>query len=171
MNAEGDLPFYESSHYLQAWSLLNLQLVHSADDATSTGFEIYSSVPDPILHEEQRGFTSDQLVHVLRLLREKDPVAWELDYFGLCREMGATVVNALVRSRILELRWSPAPTIEGRHPHRRPFKGRASVIHFGGINAETYMSKAAVLLPATPVIAKAMENLLLELEDKQNSRQ
>lgn len=125
MNSDGTLPLYESPHFLQAVSLINLQLVHAgaSDDRKSAGFEIYSSVPGPEQTEEQ-GFTSDQLIEVLRRLRDAKPIQWQLDYFHLCRELGVHAVNAMVRSRTLELRWSPAPSLEGRNAQRQPFTGR-----------------------------------------------
>lgn len=100
----------QSSHYAQAHALLNLQLIHAspslsapeADDSEGqpAGFGIYSPLRsvEPSADGELQAatghdFTPQDLLAVCRrLLKEK-----YLSYFPLCREMGAKVVDGLIR--------------------------------------------------------------------------
>lgn len=102
----------QSSHYAQAHALLNLQLIHASSsfsapegdetDGQAAGFGIYSplrTVEPSADGEKQAGaqhdFTPQDLLSVCkRLLQEK-----YLPYFPLCREMGASVVDGLVRGQ------------------------------------------------------------------------
>ena len=97
-----------SSHYAQAHSLLNLQLIHSvvAPAAASgeaqtqaTGFNIYSPLEpggnDDGNPDAGPDFTAGNLLTVCkRLLTENS-----LPYFKLCREMGARAVDGLIRGK------------------------------------------------------------------------
>lgn len=139
INSDGTLPIKESSHYLQAYSLLNLQLVHAVPQTSpsegneasvnANGFAIYSAVPMPT-SQDTGSFTAEELLGVLKALQAS--AIWELDYFKLCRQLGAAKVDSMVRGRLLELRWTPSLTIEGRRKERHLFTG-------------------PVVLPTTPV--------------------
>lgn len=106
------LSAYKSSHYAQAHALLNLQLIHSVvgdggepqtseSQAVSTGFSIYSPL-NPGGDEEgnpevRTDFTAGNLLTVSeRLLAENS-----LQYFALCRELGARAVDGLIRGESL----------------------------------------------------------------------
>ena len=139
VNADGKLELKESSHYIQAYALLNLQLVHSMPNKSGEGetpkssFPIYSSVPSrpaasSPFHDETAGFTADNLLYVMRALKAAEPTPWELLYFPLCRQLGADIVDAMVRGRILELRWTPTVTVESRRVDREPFIGRTCLL-------------------------------------------
>lgn len=128
---------------MQAYSLLNLQLVHTTecDDATleqeqqgnratsPRGFKIYS----PLSAETVVGsslslndmdasvapaFSADQLLAVMRKLSEEG--THYIPYFPLCRELGVHAVDDMVRARVLELRWvdtiTPEWSAEPAHP-------------------------------------------------------
>lgn len=100
----------QSSHYAQAHALLNLQLIHASPslsapegdetEGQAAGFGIYSPLRavEPSADGETspaagHDFTPQDLLSVCkRLLKEK-----YLSYFPLCREMGAKVVDGLVR--------------------------------------------------------------------------
>lgn len=69
-----------------------------------------------------------------------------LPYFPLCRELGAKAVDGLVRGRILELRWVETITPE--------YDIEQSVKETGPL-----------LLPTTPVIRAAMEQVVREWQD------
>lgn len=109
----------QSSHYAQAHALLNLQLIHASPslsapegdetEGQAAGFGIYSPLKpvEPSADGEKSSgsphdFTSQDLLSVCkRLLQEK-----YVSYFPLCREMGASVVDGLVRgeSRVSKMR-------------------------------------------------------------------
>jgi len=82
-----------------------------------------------------------------RLLAEK-----ALPYFPLCRELGARIVDGLVKARILELRWVEAVTPE--------YDVDQSVKETGPL-----------LLPTTPVIRAAMQQVVEEWKDYQPQKE
>jgi len=153
INSEGKLPLKESSHYLQAYTLLNLHLVHSATDsngeAAGKGFHIHSPITNhdkAFIEEGPAAFSSTDLLSVMKRLKEATYVPWTLDYFKLCRELGPGVVDGMVRGRILELRWTPSITLEEtfKDDIRPPFRGPE-------------------LRPTTPVMRYAMSQIVDEL--------
>ena len=158
----------QSSHFLQAHSLINLQLIHStpsptSGDIESPGFEIYSplkavsphAAPTPFTSSPATSgadFTSVDLLKVMsRLVHQEnfDEVA-DLPYFPLCREIGARAVDGLVRARLLELRWCATITEEGDSSLAVP-RRRSDTI-------------GPVLVPTTPVVRAAMAQVLREYE-------
>lgn len=188
-----------SSHFLQAHSLLNLQLIHSDPAHRSPGFEIYSSLKQVSPHaapspfhaggneEEGKGegnqsdFSARDLLVVMSRLAPpasdapppkslassfgaKDPSSSpsqsdenlplsHLQYFPLCRELGARSVDGMVRGRILELRWSKTVTPEG-DGGERPRGAESRGVH------------GPVLVPTTPVVRRAMREVLQEYEEE-----
>ncbi|GAA5939236.1 uncharacterized protein JCM15063_004463 [Sporobolomyces koalae] len=168
VNNGGDLPILNSSHFLQAHALLNLQLIHArpsehsnADGAGSntsaSGFRIYSplrkSVPAPVESDSAEFSVQDLLTVMSRLAPGKRDA---LPYFALCRELGATVVDGLVKARILELRWSTTVTEEGEP---------TSVL-----DTKREKTAGAVVVPVTPIIRFAMGRVLEEWKDELKSR-
>lgn len=113
VNSEGKLPLKESSHYIQAYTLLNLHLVHSSpspdsSDEEAKGFHIHSPIQNlanqkTFIDDGPSDFTSADLMGVMRRLKDAKYMPWTLDYFKLCRELGPNVVDGMVRGRILEL--------------------------------------------------------------------
>lgn len=154
MNAVGDLPLSESSHFLQANALLNLQLVHSKADKDVEPVDIENTRPRLLENQatgvdnsRQTGFTSEDLIFVMRELRKSQPVPWEVSYFDLSHKLGTAVVDSLVRGRLLQLRWTSAITPEGRNPVRRPFVGREWLARKSWPKLTL---DVAVVLPSTP---------------------
>lgn len=131
VNSEGTLPLKESSHYLQAYTLLNLHLIHSApsgkeDEASGQGFHIHSPIAtasdseSSFIENGPAQFSSKELMHVMKTLKEAsyvglaisrieytvssvDQVPWTANYFDMCRELGPTIIDGMIRGRILEL--------------------------------------------------------------------
>lgn len=123
----------QSSHFLQAHSLLNLHIIHSSEcppevpdnnrrgqqtnpgsDGRTTspgsGFRIYSPLTAGVAEEEDSetaDFTASQLIKVMvKLTENEDGPARALPYFLLCKEIGVKAVDGMVRGRILDLRWT-----------------------------------------------------------------
>lgn len=87
---------------------------------------------------------------------EELPVG-HLQYFPLCRELGARAVDGMVRGRILELRWSRTVTPEGEEAEAARLKLRG---------AESRGVMGPVLVPTTPVVRRAMREVLEEYEEE-----
>jgi len=75
---------------------------------------------------------------------------YSVEYFSLCRELGADVVDAMVKSRLLELRWTRAVSDDGFN----------ILEERGGLKLERPR-----VLAMTPVLRKAMEIVLREEEE------
>ncbi|KAK4052738.1 hypothetical protein OIV83_002025 [Microbotryomycetes sp. JL201] len=170
INSDGQIAPQQSSHFLQAHSLLNLQLIHSmpikSGDEEASGFEIYSplaqasphSAPSPFVQggesagpktgTSSASFSSADLLLVMARLCH-DPA---LRYFPLCRELGARAVDGMVRGRILELRWSKTITAEGTDEEIRVRDDLKGV--------------GPLLVPTTPVVRYAMKTVLQEYADE-----
>ncbi|KAK4057469.1 hypothetical protein OIO90_001538 [Microbotryomycetes sp. JL221] len=174
INSDGKIKPRQSSHFLQAHSLLNLQLIHSmplrpGEENASSGFEIYSALaqssphasPSPFIQSNsEAGSTqssmssggstfaaADLLLVMARLCSEP-----ALLYFPLCRELGAKAVDGMIRGRILELRWSKTITPEGTEEEIRT---RDSINTVGPL-----------VVPTTPVVKFAMRTVLQEYADE-----
>lgn len=174
----------ETSHYLQAHALLNLQLIHSNTEVSKRpkgSFRIYSPLdpsphaspspsnppPSPLGTEnssmisgelpppaESPSFTSEELLSVMERLT--DPAGkGKIGYFELCREIGAANVDEMVRGRVLELRWTPTVTPEGHN------LGEGKEVQEGKSEKEG-KNLGPVLLPTTPILGYAMRAVLRE---------
>ncbi|PFH51124.1 hypothetical protein AMATHDRAFT_143293 [Amanita thiersii Skay4041] len=177
VNSNGTLDVKQSSHFLQAHSLLNLHIIHSSQSETSqqngppnasssshvnnpsllhpnlgpAGFRTYSPsthgasiapgstvdaglaavglsddrVTAMVAGYYSADFTAMQLLKVMSRLAGRSgrgsqsgtvqgpDEAPYLPYFLLCREMGVRAVDAMVRGRVLGLRWTEPITKEG----------------------------------------------------------
>ncbi|GAA6060163.1 hypothetical protein JCM10212_005164 [Sporobolomyces blumeae] len=165
INNEGLAPI-DSSHFLQAHQLLNLQLIHARNDSdeealqnhSPSGFRIYSPLRNATQGESaaemeqsnEAEFSRQDLLTVMSRLAPGRQEA--LPYFALCREIGARAADGMVRGRILELRWSSTVTAEGEP---------RSVL-------ETPKEKVIgpVVVPTTPVTRYAMGKVLEEWKDE-----
>ncbi|BGP43050.1 hypothetical protein JCM10449v2_007065 [Rhodotorula kratochvilovae] len=166
VNSDGAITPHYSTHFLQAHSLLNLQLIHAMpsspddDDSPSTGFRIYSSLANASPHAAPSPFGDESTgadfrpADLLRVMRRLQPEGGEdaLPYFPLCRELGARAVDGMVRGRLLELRWSAAVTEEGETD--------------GELGRKRKKVVGPVVLPTTPVVRYAMGRVLKEYEDE-----
>ncbi|KAI0080424.1 hypothetical protein K474DRAFT_1657845 [Panus rudis PR-1116 ss-1] len=106
--------------------------------ATGAGFRIYSPLTanphaaPPALSptegdppEDAAEYTALQLLKVMNRLIQ--PGTRALSYFLLCREFGARAVDAMVRGRILDLRWTDPISREGWDPRALSMRVRESV--------------------------------------------
>lgn len=160
----------QSSHFLQAHALLNLQLIHArpppsqqakdeeTDSNPSSGFQIYSplrnssptGIGSPVDGNDGKSpFTVSDLLKVMsRFASGKEDA---LSYFALCRELGALAVDGMVRGRILELRWSTTVTDEGEP--RSVLEAQKEIV-------------GPTVVPTTPVIKFAMGKVLEEWKEE-----
>ena len=105
---------------------------------TGAGFHIYSplSAADP--HTSPSAFTAGadasdsgveysatQLLRVMN--RFIQPGTRALSYFILCREMGARAIDAMVRGKILDIRWTDTISREGYDPRVMSMRIRESM--------------------------------------------
>ncbi|GAA6013326.1 hypothetical protein JCM10207_000856 [Rhodosporidiobolus poonsookiae] len=171
INSAGEVTPRYSSHFLQAHSLLNLQLIHSmpqptageeGDAPSARGFQIYSALAAASPHSAPSPYSSDDggpSFHpsdLLTVMRRLQPGAEdELPYFPLCRELGARAVDGMVRGKVLELRWSRVITDEG-DPDVKTAKERNGRVKEVGVGP--------VVVPTTPVVRWAMGEVLKEYE-------
>lgn len=92
----------------------------------------------------------------LLAIQEENRQIATLPYFPLCRQIGVHEVDAMIRGRLLELRWSPAITEEG-YPARN--------------TAASLQSKAKSVGPTvsatTGVMRYAMGEVLRELDEEE----
>jgi hypothetical protein len=72
---------------------------------------------------------------------------YSVEYFTLCRELGADVVDAMVKSRMLELRWTRAVSDDGYNV----------IEESAGLKFERPR-----IVAMTPILRKAMEVVLKE---------
>jgi len=77
---------------------------------------------------------------------------YSVEYFALCQELGADVVDAMVKSRLLELRWTRAVSDDGYNV----------LENVGGLRFEKPR-----IVAMTPILRKAMEVVLMEEGEKQ----
>ncbi|GAA5826711.1 hypothetical protein JCM11251_002864 [Rhodosporidiobolus azoricus] len=177
VNSDGDILPRDSSHFLQAHSLLNLQLIHSmpppsgeSEDSQARGFRIYSSLaaaspasaPSPFDAPSDAGpdFSPSDLLRVMRRLAPQSGM-YELPYFPLCRELGARAVDGMIRGRVLELRWSRTITEEGDLEDKRRVRDK---LRREGHGDEAEKIIGPVVVPTTPVVRFAMGEVLREYE-------
>ncbi|GAA5866076.1 hypothetical protein JCM8547_000588 [Rhodosporidiobolus lusitaniae] len=192
VNSDGEIPPLHSSHFLQAHSLLNLQLIHSTpfpssassaegDDETDSprGFRIMSSLaqasptsaPSPYTSPSDSGpdFSHTDLLTVMRRLQ---PPSFggtddELPYFPLCRELGPRAVDGMVRGKVLELRWSRTITPEGDLEARRRKVEKEMREGVPKKKDSDGRSHFPVVVPTTPVVRYAMGEVLKEYEEEE----
>ena len=171
-----------SSHFLQAHSLLNLQLLHASESELDAlekekhgsrrstahfptpppaGFKIYTPLPSvgaPLnrfstASTAPPSFKAMQLLDVMHKVSATGAGPGCIRYFALCRAIGVRAVDDMVRARVFELRWSEPVTVEGG--------GYDKVLKL-----ERYEEDAPgpVVRPTTPIIAYAMRSVLREYE-------
>jgi len=158
INKEGkDLKPLQSAIFTQAYTLLQFHMTNEIFEtysplSTATAWAGNSSSTSgsgakPAGEEGTGRFSRDDLVHVMRKL-VKPP--YSLPYFSLCRTIGAPQADAMIKTRILDLRWTRTVTPE--------LDREEEVWSKDGI-------ERPIVLPMTRIVRKAMEVVLEELDD------
>lgn len=146
VNCEGDLTIYESAIFVQAYTLLQFHLTRST-------FATYSPLSVAIAgkstDEDDSVFKPEHLIHVMKKMVQ---TPYSLPYFQLCKEIGTNEVDSMIKTRILELRWTKSVAKEDTA-------------------AEYIWSKDGiqrpVVLPMTKIVRRAMEVVLKEDGDRE----
>jgi hypothetical protein len=133
-----------SAIFTQAYTLLQFHL-------TNESFDTYSPLSASTAWtnaEDTAQFTRRDLIYVMQKLVEPP---YSLPYFDLCRTIGTAQTDAMIKTRVLDLRWTRTVTPEQE-----------------GI--ETIWSKDGVarpiVLPMTRIVRRAMEIALKEESSK-----
>lgn len=141
VNSEGTLTPYTSAIFVQAYTLLQFHLTHEQ-------FETFSPLSTATSGTSTEGddarFSAKELVYVMRKMVE---APHSMPYFTLCREIGTEKVNSMIKTRILELRWTKSVSPEEDWIER--------VWSDDGI-------ERPIVMPMTRIIRKAMEVILQE---------
>ncbi|KAK5313967.1 hypothetical protein LTR70_007389 [Exophiala xenobiotica] len=141
INADGKMTPYTSAIFIQAYTLLQFHLTRSK-------FEIYAplsaATAGTSTENDDAKFSSEDLMYVMKMMVEEP---YSMAYFDLCRKIGIGKVDSMVKSRILELRWTKSMTPE-EHWNERKWSE-------DGI-------ERPIVLPMTRIIRRAMEVVLKE---------
>lgn len=150
INKDGDLTPYTSATFTQSYTLLQFHL-------TRENFQTFSPLTSAVANEseqtEDAQFTEEQLVHVMRRL-VKPPHS--VPYFDLCREIGTTQVDSMIKTRILDLRWTKTVSPEDDWVEREWSKD--------GI-------ERPIILPMTRILRRAMEIVLTSYPEGKTTEQ
>lgn len=145
-NADGEITPYTSPIFTQAYTMLQFHLTH-------TKFETFSPLSTATSYanadDDSARFSRDDLLYVMKKL-VKPP--YSLPYFQLCREIGTDQVDSMVKTRVLDLRWTKTVSPEQ--------EGAERVWSKDGI-------ERPIVLPMTRIVRKAMEVVLREDEELQ----
>jgi len=138
-----DMTPLKSAIFTQAYTLLQFHLTHESFDTYSP----LSTATAWANAEDQTQFTRKDLIHVMRKLVEPP---YSLLYFDLCRKIGTAQTDAMIKTRVLDLRWTRTISPEQDWIER--------VWSEDGI-------ERPIVLPMTRIVRRAMEVSLKE-EDK-----
>ncbi|KIW01740.1 uncharacterized protein PV09_06916 [Verruconis gallopava] len=146
VHANGELTPYKSAIFIQAYTLLQFHL-------TRTNFETFS----PLSMATAGTDTSDDIARfqpsdLLRVMRKLTQPPYSIPYFTLCRMIGTEQVDSMIKSRVLEVRWTRTVTPEEGWVERQWSED--------GV-------ERPVVLPMTRIIRKAMEVVLKEHDQLQ----
>jgi hypothetical protein len=144
VNNEGeDITPLKSAMFTQAYTLLQFHLTHES-------FDTYSPLSTSTAWsntEDESQFTRKDLTQVMRKL-VKPP--YSLPYFDLCRQIGTAQTDAMIKTRVLDLRWTRSVSPEQDWVER--------VWSEDGV-------ERPIVLPMTRIVRRAMEIALKE-EDR-----
>lgn len=143
-NCDGDLTIYESAIFIQAYTLLQFHLTRSTF-ATYSPLSVATSGTST--DSDDATFTPEHLIHVMKKLVQSP---YSLPYFQLCREIGTDEVDSMIKTRILELRWTKSVAPEDTAAEH--------IWSQDGI-------MRPVVLPMTRIVRRAMEVVLKELPE------
>jgi hypothetical protein len=134
-----------SSHFILAYCFVRLHLAHSK--SPKTNFESYSVVHEATDTNEMTIMKHSDLIKLFEALVRKE----KLYYFDLCEQIGVEIVDAMVRGRLVELRWTP--TITSKH--------RSSNSEVSPTNQSD--SQKPVIVSMTPIMQRAIVLVLSEV--------
>lgn len=141
VNSEGTLTPYTSAIFVQAYTLLQFHLTHEQ-------FETFSPLSTATSGTSTEGddarFSAKELAYVMRKMVEPP---YSMPYFALCRDIGTEKVDSMIKTRILELRWTKSVSPEEGWIER--------VWSEDGI-------ERPIVMPMTRIIRKAMEVIISE---------
>ncbi|CCG83165.1 protein of unknown function [Taphrina deformans PYCC 5710] len=140
INSGGELKPYQSAIFTQAYTLLNFHLTHEQ-------FETFSPLSTATAgkeNQEDSQFSRKDLIYVMRKLVEPP---YSLPYFDLCRKIGTHQADAMIKTRILDLRWTKTVSPEQEWIER--------------IWSEDGVERP-IVLPMTRIVRRAMEVVLRE---------
>jgi hypothetical protein len=144
VNKEGeDLAPLKSAMFTQAYTLLQIHL-------TNESFDTYSPLSTATAWsngEDESPFTREDLIQVMRKLVVPP---YSLPYFDLCRQIGTAQTDAMIKTRVLDLRWTRSVSPEQDWVER--------VWSEDGV-------ERPIVLPMTRIVRRAMEIALME-EDR-----
>jgi hypothetical protein len=135
-----DVTPLKSAIFTQAYTLLQFHLTHES-------FDTYSPLSTATAWsnaEDETQFTRKDLIHVMRKLVEPP---YSLPYFDLCRAIGTAQTDAMIKTRVLDLRWTKTVSPEQNWAER--------VWSEDGV-------ERPIVLPMTRIVRRAMEVSLNE---------
>lgn len=144
VNNGGETTPFQSAIFTQAYTLLQFHLTHES-------FETYdplSTATSWSNDKDKAQFTRKDLLKVMRHL-VKPP--YSLPYFQLCREIGTAQADAMIKTRVLELRWTKTISPEQAWVER--------VWSKDGV-------ERPIVLPMTRIVRRAMEVCLREEDER-----
>lgn len=147
INMDGNLTPYTSAIFIQAYTLLQLHLTHEQ-------FETFSPMSTAVGQiEEEDEDTKFSKKDLLLVMRKLVVTPHSLPYFDLCRTIGTSHVDAMIKTRVLDLRWTKTVSPEDEWIERKWSED--------GI-------ERPIVLPMTRIVRRAMEIVLKE-EDEHES--
>lgn len=146
INNAGEITPYQSAIFTQAYTLLQFHLTHES-------FDTYSPLSTSTAWSSDNDKTQFTRQDLLRVMRHLVKPPYSLPYFQLCREIGTAQTDAMVKTRVLDLRWTKTISPEQDWVER--------VWSKDGV-------ERPIVLPMTRIVRRAMEVCLRE-EDERSS--
>ncbi|TLD26276.1 hypothetical protein E2P81_ATG08088 [Venturia nashicola] len=140
-SAQSVTPF-NSAIFTQAYTLLQFHLTHESFD-TYSPLSTATAWSNP---EDETQFSRKDLIHVMRKLVNEP---YSLPYFELCRHIGTAQTDAMIKTRVLDLRWTGTVSPEQDWVER--------VWSKDGV-------ERPIVLPMTRIVRRAMEVVLGEID-------
>jgi len=141
-----------SSQFILAYAFIHLHLAHSKSSATK--FERSSAIHDAG-DNKMVNFNHSDLIKLFEALIKNE----QLYYFDLCEELGVGVVDAMVRGRLVELRWTKTVTLEDRN------SDNAQEAYKHGQEAQK-----PVIVAMTPIMQQAIRFVLQEMKSRKSDQ-
>lgn len=144
INSGGKINPYESAIFTQAYTLLNFHMTHE-------GFETFSPLSISVAGNEETDDTRFSRKDLLYVMRKLVKAPHSLPYFDLCRKIGTLQADAMIKTRVLDLRWTRTVSPEQDWIERIWSKD--------GV-------ERPIVLPMTRILRKAMEIVLREVDQE-----